>query len=364
MPTPVALETVRSIATAHDELLPTPSAAPLQTAMPAAVTPTILSASPATATTAATQTSQPVIAVTRVAKCCGVFGWIDAQHLLVFDTPAQGQTGASVVDVKTGSRQFVSANFGIPSPSGLIAFPDRSAGRTEIRRSDGSVVSTISNGGVLTWISRDGQHVAWLEDLSVTQVSSLVPRTVRFWSAGIDGSHAKLLLEFDASALQWLPDNQHVVALGRTPDGRQPGIWLVDTVTGTNGVAVAGTFLQALRLSPNASRMAYLETFSGSISQDGVWIANTNGTDKIHLREAGSFRWGGDSSYLWFLDLAPRDGGNDTLVEVDVSDDAVVGRIDLGGRVLNDQWDVSPDGSAVAYWSEADQTVVVKALTR
>jgi hypothetical protein len=298
-----------------------------------------------------------------VARCCGIFSWIDPQHLLVFDSPVSGAAGAWVVDVASGSRQFISPNFGIPSSTGLIAFPDRSAGQTEIRRLDGSLVSTIKNGGVLTWISPDGKHVAWLEDLGVKQVSSLVPRTVRLWSAGVDGSHAKPLLEFEASAMLWLPDSQHIVALGRTPDGGRPGIWVVDTMAGTNSVVVEGSFLQALRLSTDGSRMAYLETLSGNNSQNGVWIANTNGTDKIHVRETGSFRWAGDASHLWFLELAPRDGGNDTLVQVDVADDSLVERVDLGGRVLNDQWEVSPDGSAVAYWSEADQTVMVKALT-
>jgi hypothetical protein len=291
-----------------------------------------------------------------------VFSWIDAEHLLVFDNPTQGKTGAWEVDVRTGSRTYLSANFGIPSSSGLIAFPDRSTGQTEIRRFDGSVVSTINNGGVLTWISPDGKHVAWLEDLGVEQVSSLVPRTVRLWTAGTDGSNAKSLLTIAASSLQWLHDSQHVIALARTPDGRKQGIWLVDTATGTNGVVVGGTFLQALRLSPDGARMTYLETFSGNSAEDGIWVTNTNGTDKHHLQEVGGYRWGDASSHLWFLKIAAPGGGNDTLVQVNTVDDSVVDRLDLGGRVLNDQWEVSPDGSSIAYWNEADQNVTIKVL--
>ena len=50
---------------------------------------------------------------------------------------------------------------------------------------------------------------------------------------------------------------------------------------------------------------------------------------------------GGDASRLWFLELAPRDGGDDVLVQIDVANDSVVERVDLGGRVLNDQWEVN-----------------------
>jgi hypothetical protein len=345
---------------------PAPTIVAEPTVIPMSATPTTASQDQKSPTASTTPTLQatPTLVETRVAHCCGIFSWVDARRLLVFDDPRQGETGAWIIDPPTGSRQFMAPNFGLPSTTGLIAVPNRETNRTEIRSPDGSIISTIDNGGMLTWISPDGKRVAWLEDMGVRQTSSLVPRTVRLWSAGIDGNDAKSVLEFRASALQWLPDSQHVIALGRAPNGERPGIWVVDTSTGANGVVVTGTFLQALRRSNDGSRMAYLETFSSDSGQNGVWIANTNGSDRVHLREIGSFRWGGDASHLWFLQLAPRDGGNDILVRIDLRDDSVAERVDLGGRVLNDQWEVSPDGASVAYWSEADQSVIVRALPR
>jgi hypothetical protein len=213
----------------------------------------------------------------------------------------------------------------------------------------------------VTWISPDGQHVAWIEDLGITSISSLVPRTVKLWSAGIDGNGAKALLTFDASAIEWLPDNRHVIAIARAPDGSSAGIWSVDTTDGTNAVVVQGTFLQSLRLSPDGTQFAYLETFSGTKTDDGVWVAKVDGSARVHLQETGAFRWAAGSSQLWFLKLAPPEGGNDELMEIDTARDAVVDQVDIGGRVLNDQWEVSPDGNVVAYWSEQDQSVIVKA---
>lgn len=314
------------------------------------------------AITTAVPTPTQSLAVGRVSGCCGTFSWIDSDHVLVFDNPAQGQSGAWAVDVKTGTRQFVSAGFGLPSSSGLVAVPNKTSGKTAIRRLDGSLVATINNGGVLTWISPNGLRVAWLEDLGATSISSLVPRTVKLWSANIDGTNTKSLLEFDAAAIVWLPDNRHVVALARAPGGGAAGIWSVDTTDGTNAVVVRGTFLQSLRLSPDGTRMAYLETFSGTATDDGVWVSNVDGSNRIHLQETGAFRWASRSTALWFLNLAPLNGGDDELIEVDIATAKKVSQINLGGRVLNDEWEVNPDGDVVAYWSEKDQSVMVKSL--
>ncbi|HVX29767.1 MAG TPA: hypothetical protein VHA53_04750 [Nitrolancea sp.] len=338
---------------------PTPS---LPTATPV-VTPSPSSSLRApTGTPVSTPSPAPSVVKTPVARCCGIFQWIDAGHLLVFDAPAQNPAGAWVVDVISGAKQLVAPNFGIASPAGLVAIPDPAAGQTEVRTVDGSVVSTVGNGGVLTWISPDGSRIVWLEELGTRQGSSLEPRSSRLWAAGIDGTGAKALLEFRASEVHWLPDNRHVLALARRPDGGAAGIWVVDTTDGTNGVVIHGSFLQALRLAPDGSRMAYLVTFSGQSTNDGIWVANTDGSAQLHLRESGSYRWAGDAEHLWFLELAPREGGNDSLVKVNVADDAVVERVELHGRVLNDRWEVSPNGAAVAFWNEADQSVLVQAL--
>jgi hypothetical protein len=225
------------------------------------------------------------------------------------------------------------------------------------------LVFTIHNGGVLTWISPDGTHVAWLEDLGITNISSLVPRTVKLWTAKIDGSDATPLLTFDAAAIQWLPDNRHVIALARAPDGSSAGIWSVNTTDGTNSVVVRGTFLQALRLSSDGSRMAYLETFSGTSADDGVWVADVDGSRRVHLSESGAFRWAAGSTQLWFLKLAAAGSGNDQLLQVDIATDRVINQVDLGGRVLDDDWEVSPDGQAVVFWNEKDQSVMLQTIT-
>ncbi len=50
------------------------------------------------------------------------------------------------------------------------------------------------------------------------------------------------------------------------------------------------------------------------------------------------------------------------MTKVDVTNDAESAPVALGGRVLGGQWELNEAGNIVAYWSEADQTVVVKRL--
>lgn len=283
--------------------------------------------------------------------------------MLVYDAPSGGKPGTYLVNVQDGSRNLLAAVFGTPSVSGLVAFPDATAGVTEIRKADGSLVSTIHNGGLVTWISPDGKHLAWLVDQGVYNSSSEVQRVVRLTTSDVDGSHQESTVVFEATSLQWAADNMHVVTIARAQGGTHSGIWMVDTSNGTNNVVVRATYVQALRVSPDGTRMAYLVTFSGDPAKDGIWVANVDGSNAIHLSETGSFRWGADSQTLWFLKLSPPGGGEDHLEKVDVATGSTVATAGIGGRVLQGAWEVNPAGTVVAYWNEADQSVVVRAIT-
>ncbi len=339
---------------------------PTQSASPSSASSAVPTPSPSpipspTPTPSPTRQTHQSTAAT-VAQCCGVFSWLDADRLLVFDTPNGSQQGSYLVNVRDGSRTFMAHAFGTPSKSGLMAFPNAQTGTTEIRRADGTLVSTLQNGGTETWISPNGQHVAWLVDQGIANTSSLVKRIVKLVSANIDGSNQKSVLEFEDSSLQWLPDNTHVVTIARAQNGTNPGIWSIDTTNGTNGVVVPGTYIQSLRVSPDGKKIAYLVTFSGDASSDGVWVSNVDGSNATHLSDVGGYRWSSDSTKLWFLRLAPPGGANDQLDEVDITTDSVIASVPLDGRVLGGEWEVSPGGDAVAFWNESDETVHVQAL--
>lgn len=345
---------------------PTATATPLpmvtsEPSAPAVAVPTVTPTPTPAPTVVPTPT--PSVIQAPVAGCCGVFEWAAPNQLLVYDEPKGGKSGSYLVNVQAGNRTLLSSEFGIPSQSGLIAFPNRTGGTTQIRELDGSVVSTVHNGGRVTWISPNGKRIAWLVDQGIPNTSSEVMRVVRLMSANVDGSNQKSLVELEASSIQWLPDNVHVMAIARAQNGTHSGIWTIDTNTGTNAVVIQATYVFALALSPDGTKMAYLVTFSGDPAKDGVWVANVDGSHQIHLSQVGAFRWASNSSSLWFLQLASPGGGQDHVEKVNIATDSVTETVPLGGRVLGGEWAVNPTGEVVAYWNEADQSVYVKALT-
>lgn len=330
--------------------LPTPTPSPSPSPTPT---------TPPTPTPTPSPTPVPEPRAVTAAGCCGLFAWIDSSTLLVFDAPPDQPAGAWVVDTVQGGSHLLGPRFGLPGSSGNIAVPDRAEGMTRVVDAQGTVLGTITNGGAPTWLSPDGQRVAWLERLPVRTPSSSLSRQVRLWTASVDGSGARAVLDLGTSGIAWLGDGHRVIAAARATDGGSPGIWVIDVDAGTFRVLVDATFVQAVRVSPDGTRVAYLMTFTGDPDQDGLWVAEIDGPCRWRLPGWGPYRWGGDSRSLWRLELATDGAGSDHLVAVDVETGQELARVELRGRVLNDTWEVSPDGSRVAYWRESDRQVVV-----
>lgn len=306
----------------------------------------------------ATPSPEPRGRIVTSGGCCGLFSWIDAHRLLLFDAPSAGSGGSFVLDAASGKKTALAAEFGQPSTAGLIAMPDMSAGVTRILDTTGHVRYQIQNQAAPTWIAPNGLRIVWLERLPLQTPSSLLARPVQLWEANVDGSNAHPLLKLLTSSAQWLADSRRLVLAGRTLDAGSPGVWIVDSDTGSYRVLVPARFVQAVQLSPDSTRVAYLVTFSGNPAQDGIWVAEIDSPKRWHLSDVGGFRWD-DSQHLWLLQLAPASGGNDHLDLVNVETEKHQANVALDARVLNDQWQVSPDGRMVALWREEDHQVEV-----
>ncbi|HET7035489.1 MAG TPA: hypothetical protein VFI42_07405 [Thermomicrobiaceae bacterium] len=298
-----------------------------------------------------------------IASCCGTFAWADADNVLVYDAASGNRAGSWLVNVHSGARRYLAPHFGPPSPAGLVAVSRPDVGQTDILRLDGTVVATLPNGGTTTWISPNGSRVAWLQRESQHTASSLLARPVQLWTAGIDGSGAHPVIELLASDLNWLPDNQRVLLLGRRLDGSDPGVWTIDVTTGSVAVLAAAPFPQALHLAPDGQSFAFLATFSGHADQDGVWVVSIDGGRRVHLPGVGGVRWASDSSSLWQHQTGTG-SEPDTLVRLDAASGRELRRVRLGAQVRTDVWAISPGGDAVVYWRDADGAVVVEPLPR
>lgn len=341
---------------------PTVTRASQQTPLaPTAVppTPTATTTPPPTPTPSPTPTPAPTAAVATLGGRCGVFAWVDATTLLAYDNPPGEQPGAWLIDISRRSRTRFSSLFGLPSASGLTAVPNPAAGVTDVLKQDGTSVGKLPSGGTTAWISPDGSRAAWLQPLQVRTPSSLLSRPVRLWVSDTSGANARPVLDLLAAQVHWLADNRRVVAIARAADDSSPGIWVIDTETGAHRMVVAANFIQALVLSPDRTRVAYLVTFSRDPSRDGTQVAEIDGPGRWHVPMNGPFRWGADAHHLWVLSYGESADGPDRITVVDVESGAGRATVSLQGRVLEDAWLVAPDGKSVAYWREADRKVIV-----
>jgi Tol biopolymer transport system component len=159
-----------------------------------------------------------------------------------------------------------------------------------------------------------------------------------------------------------MPDSRHLIVPSRDIEFGRAGIWQIDDETGSVEVLFAERFLQAIRLSPDGSQVAMMRTFNDDPAQNGVWTLDVHSGELRTLSREGSYRWGADSTRLWFLEMTPTGAGDDRLVAVDITSDNVVQEITLNGQILNDNWEISPDGSYAAYWRYEDGQIVVQEL--
>lgn len=342
---------------------PSPTATPHATPSPTVVpSPTPTPTPTPEPTPSPSPTPEPTLQTMTETPCCGLFDWIDNERLLVFDDmPERGQ-GAWVVHVEGGERELIASGFGIPSRSGTIAFPEPDEGQLVTRNAAGEEQGRVANGGRIAWPSPDGSRVAWFENLPIRTPSSSVNRSVELYVAEVDSGERRRVLSLQAAEVHWLPDNRHLIVPARNLDFEQAGLWIVDTETVNYEVLYEELFIQAVRLSPDGARVAFMRTFNDDPAANGLWTMDLEHRDLTPVGRSGPYRWSADSTHLWLLEMTETGAGGDRLIKYDLHNGEVVSEQQLDGQVLNDSWEISPDGSYVAYWRVSDGQVVVESL--
>lgn len=341
-PTSFALPITTPLATSSptSEQQPTPTPSPTPRVSPAAA-----------------KASSEAPSFQDVSDCCGLFAWLDDHRLLVYRT-SPSPAGLWVIDLADGQAHWLDSKMGLPSAAGLIAIPDPSRRVTRVRDASGALVSTIANGGAVTWISPDGQRAAWLERLPIPSQSSSVNPAVRLWVSNRDGTNAHPLLSLQAAALAWTADSKALLARARTLDGQQSGIWRIDATSGAVDVLVSADFIYNVRLSPGGTQVGYAVGLSAASEENGFWIMDLQSQQRIRLPLSTGFRFS-DEETIWTIQPGTE---HDTVLGYHIRSATPWFTQDLPGQVQNDAWEVSPGGKWLAFWRQADHHVVVLAL--
>ncbi len=321
-----------------------------------------------TATTAPgtpTVAANPAIKATKLTGdgCCPQPLWLaDSSGVLFYGTPlaSDPRRGTWAIAREGGTPQFVSAAFGSFSPDrSLIATPDGDLAR--IVRPDGTTVGGIVNGGRRVYLPATNDRVAWM--VPATNVAIVSPSLDPPFQVAIarpdGGGVATLPPVFIAETIQWFPDGRRILVNGRDSRAEHPGLWVLDTNTGTATQIFAGSWLESVTISPDGTRIAYTATLQTDKNLNGIWLIGADGSGRQRLTLTGSYRWTPDSRALLYLPL-PANGTSDELWRYSIADGArtpLVSATQLPFTVAQDEWEVAPDGTAIAYRSTTDGAI-------
>jgi Tol biopolymer transport system component len=273
------------------------------------------------------------------------------------------QSGGWRVDVLTGEQSYISSGYGIPAEAGVIAVPDRELEQIALLDSDGTVRTVVNGQGIAAWPSPDGSRLAWLERLPISIPSSSVNRSVRLHVANLTANGVtRPIVDLQAQHVTWLPDNRHLMVNARNLEFEDAGIWMIDVETAEVEILFEELFVRAVRLAPDGRSIALMRVFNSDPSENGVWVMDIESRTLTRLFESGSYRWDADSAHLWRLAMIGTEQGNDWIERVDIQTGEVTAKVELDGQVLNEEWEISPDGSLISFWRYGDGNIVVQSV--
>ena len=385
-PTPAATPAATSVATPP---APRPTAGPgATTAPPPAATATSVAppTAPTTPPRAATPTGAPTAAPTATRPppptatatpapvaptlvrltaegCCPRPRWLASGDGVFYYGPNGGQLGTWAVPRGGGAPRRLAATYGTFSPDGQLV-ATRSGVVTTIARLDGTPLGRLTTGAALVFIAPTGDRIAWLvPDPALPQVSSSLepPARVHVATIGPAGVGAARALDpiVRAEVLHWLPDGRGLVLSTRDERGVDGGIAVLDAESGAIRRIAAGNFLESLAVSPDGTGLVYTAVLQPTAAENGVWYVRLDGSGRRKLPLTGGYRWRPDGRGLLFIP-APAGGPTDELRAYALDDGAIttlVAARQAQFLVASDEWELAPDGRAIAFRSAADGAI-------
>jgi len=298
--------------------------------------------------------------------CCRDPVWHpDGTRVLYTDTiPGQQLAGTYAVPADGGGQPSMFwPSVATLSPDGArIAFPDFAANVTRVQEFGKSSTATLVNNTAYVWFSTDGRQLAWLERAPGTQPSSNVDRLIRIWTANADGTNARIRgTDVRAGEVAWFPDGQRLIFAGRDRDGGNPGVYTLNVMDGTLTRIVTAFSPRAVHLAPDGQSLVYLAALEESPDANGLFLVRLDTGERRKLPLIGGVRWLPDSSGLIVLPTQ-ADSGVDALVRINAATLTVTPLTDraaLPFRVAQDEWQLAPDGTRIAFTSLDDRNIYV-----
>jgi hypothetical protein len=253
---------------------------------------------------------------------------------------------------------------------------ETSGNSTSIRRLSGPADSAglrgekwnVPAGGRSVLISPAQTHIAWVavdDDLPPDQQVAVVS------VANLDGSGARKVATLRRGGLSgWISEDELLVSGRENAASREQVLWALSLSDGARVEIARAERLRSPTLSPSGKWVAYYVTFAADSSQNGLWLARTDGSQRRPVpRELfGAYQWracpagGGcapEEARLLIVPFKP-DAVFHELWELDAATGEARALTDPATtpfKIANGDWRVSPDGRYVAFVESSDRNI-------
>lgn len=299
--------------------------------------------------------------------CVGSWWSADSKSLRFVDRPeGSSQTAMYALPIWPPGELPVVFDGALAASEGEPRFSARPEGDISIvTDKETGLEWPVGTGGNPTLVAPDGGALAWY---AATGGRSDVDGFNSFFASALDGTQERSMGGmWGGSLLRFMPDSEHVLALGRQVEGS--AVYSLQRIALADGVAeeiAAGSWLSDVALSPGASWVAYMVSLDREQADaNGIWLAPTEpkrGPPR-KLELPGAYRWR-DDNRLVYIPLLPGAPAHAVL-----QFDALLGKssvlldpADLPIRVAGNDWSVSPDGRHLAFRAEEDRCIWLLAL--
>ncbi|MCX7601845.1 MAG: peptidoglycan DD-metalloendopeptidase family protein [Meiothermus sp.] len=212
------------------------------------------------------------------------------------------------------------------------------------RLSDGQRFYLETEGGNVAW-SPSSQRLAW----NITQAEgNFDRRRSEVWLALWGGAPQRVATVFGGGLVGWLDEETLLLSGKRAPEDALRNLETLHLPTGERRILARALNMRGIQIGPDGRWVAYYVAFDHP-ERNGLYLVSRGG-QKFKLSWFGSYRWR-DASRLVYIPLNP---GQPThrLMEYHLQTHTSRPLADLGAKVLNDQWQVSPDGERVVFLSQ------------
>ncbi|MER3554011.1 MAG: hypothetical protein C4331_06585 [Meiothermus sp.] len=270
---------------------------------------------------------------------------------------AQPATPKALLPVAYFSPDFAYAQLpGSPSRFQRLSTNNEQSPRTNSEQSppDDKAFTLETDGNPVLW-SPDDAQMAWTVSASSGNYDV---RSSQVWTASPGGTPRKLVTLYGGGLTAWLDKNTLLLSGKRNPKDALRSLETLDISTGKRQLLAQALSFRAMQVSPDGKYIVYYVAFDKP-ERNGLWLMTRDGQKK-RLDLFGSYQWR-DAKRLVYIVLEPGVKTH-VLREYNVETGQSKTLTDLGTKVSNGDWQVSPDGRGVVFVNAKDRNLWVTEL--